>query len=194
MSARLALVLVTLLLVLVRVPEGARAGEPTDQLRARIDRLYRVAQAPGPASDREGEAEKVLDEMFDWPRMAEIGLRQHWQKRTEAEHAEFTRLFRRLFQRAYLSRINLVDAAGFRYLGDSITNDRAIVQTTIATKRGSPLDVVYALRLDEAGSWRVEDVRVERVSLMESYHAQFDAIIARSSYEGLVAKLREVAK
>ncbi len=193
MTYRHALVLALLLVLAPARPEAAQAGEPTDQIRADIDRLYEAVRQPGPSPGGDREAAEVMDRMFDWRRMAEAVLGRHWQQRTAAERAEFTRLFGGLFRRAYLSRIHVVDASKFQYLGDTIDGDRATVKTTVFTNKGSALAVDYAVRLADGQRWRVHDVRVERVSLADNYRAQFDAFLARSSYAALVNKLRAVA-
>jgi len=186
-----ALTLALVFTLVVAVPPGARAGEPTEQLRTEIDELYRtVKQAPAPpAAGRESTA--VLDRMFDWGRMAEAALRGHWQQRTAVERTEFTSLFADLFRRAYVARVNLVDASRFQYLGDATDGTRGEVKTKVMTKRGSTLDVDYAVRRGDSGRWRVEDVRVEQLSLIENYRIQFHTIITRASYPALAAKLRE---
>lgn len=189
-----ALVLAGLLVLASGVLEGARAGAPTDQIRAQIDQMYQAVQQAAPASSGEIEAVKVLDQMFDWPRMAEAALGRHWQQRTAAERAEFTELFARLFRRGYLSRIHLVDSSKFQYPGDAITGDQALVKTQVLTKKGSTINVNYITRLEDGRRWRVNDVEVERISLVANYRTQFDAVVTRSSYEGLVTKLRGAAK
>lgn len=172
--------------------EGGSAGQPTDQIRGDIDRVYQAVQRGGPAGDREGA--EVLDEMFDWTRMSETALGKYWSQRTAAERAEFARLFGRVFRNAYLSRIHVVDASRFQYLGDVVRGDQATVKTTVFTRKGSSIGVEYVTRQEAAGRWRIEDVRVERVSLVSNYRVQFDTFIKRSSYEALVSKLRDMGR
>ena len=95
-----------------------------------------------------------------------------------------------LFARAYLSRIHLVDSKKFQYLGDAVAGDRGTVKTRIFTRRGSSLDVEYLLRATPARRWLVRDVRVDAISLVDNYRAQFDSVISQSSYEDLVKQLR----
>jgi phospholipid transport system substrate-binding protein len=187
---RCALVIAVLLGVVAGTAGELQAGEPTDQLRSEIEQLYRSAQQPAPARASDRTSTEILDQMFDWPRMAKTVLRRHWDNHSAAEQAEFTTLFAGLFRRAYVSRINLVDASKFQYLGDQIDGNRATVKTKVSTKRGSTLDVDYAVRLGEGQRWRVEDVLVDRISLMDNYRNQFDAFLARQPYEALVQKLR----
>lgn len=196
MRSRRIVALAAVILAVLGRPGGAGAGEPTDQLRANIDDLYRTvnsAAAPSAPAQVPG-ARAIVDRMFDWTAMAEASLRGHWQRRTPAERAEFTRLFSDLFARAYVSRINLVDARAFQYLGDATAGDRGKVRTKVVTKRGSTLDVDYVVHVTPARRWQVQDVQVESISLIDNYRAQFDSIITRSSYEKLVTRLRTAGR
>ena len=181
-----------LILALLIPAAGASAGEPTEQIRADIDALYRSVN--GQAGQRNGSARAVVDRMFDWTAMAEASLRDHWQKRTAAERTEFTGLFADLFARAYVSRINLVDARSFQYLGDATVGDRSTVKTKVLTKRGSTIDVEYVVQATPARRWHVQDVRVESMSLVDNYRVQFDTVIGKASYDELVRRLRAAVK
>jgi phospholipid transport system substrate-binding protein len=179
--------------ILACAPHDVPAGAPTDQMRSDIEALYGILQRDPQGQAGEREASAILDRMFDWAAMARAALRDHWQARTAPERTEFTRLFAGVFRRAYLSRASVVDGSRFRYVGDTADGDRALVKTKVLTRRGSTVDVDYLVRLREQ-RWRVEDVLVERVSLVDNYRTQFDAVLARSSYATLADKLRRVAR
>jgi len=175
---------------------GAWCGQPSEQLRADIDGLYRIVDETSGAGSEQGgtRGRAIVDRMFDWTAMAEASLQSYWQKRTPAERAEFVQLFSDLFARAYLSRIHLVDSKKFQYLGDAVTGDRGTVKTRIFTKRGSSLDVEYLVRATPERRWLVRDVRVDAISLVDNYRAQFASVISQSSYEDLVKRLRALVK
>ena len=172
------------------VTGAADAGEPTDQIRTDINDVFQILQRQPASPDAARTADNILDRMFDWGAMAKASLRDHWAVRTPAEQAEFTQLFGSVFRRAYAARVHLVDASRFQYLGDTISGDQATVKTKVVTKRGSTLDVDYAVHHNGSPRWLVEDVRVEKMSLVDNYRVQFDSLIARSSYETLVKRLR----
>ena len=188
MGSRSALLLLVLLVAALGPAGAAVAGEATDQLKTDIDELYSTASGGAPA------ARPIVDRMFDWSAMSETALRGHWAKRTPAERTEFTRLFSDLFARAYLSRIHLVDARKFEYLGDTTSGGQGTVKTKVFTKRGSALDVDYLVQNAAGTRWLVRDVKVEGISLMDNYRVQFDTIIAKSSYEDLVTRLKAAGK
>jgi len=186
--------LVLLLVLALAVAGVARAGEPTDQIRTDITSVFQTLQRQPGSAEAARAADSILDRMFDWTAMARASLRDHWTVRTSAEQAEFTQLFAGVFRRAYAARVHLVDASRFQYLGDTISGDQATVKTKVFTKRGSTLDVDYAVHRDASPRWLVEDVRVEKMSLVDNYRVQFDTLIARSSYEALVQRLRAGGK
>jgi uncharacterized protein len=193
-TARTSLTIAGVLLVTLAVVGSATAGEPTEQVRTAVTELYQILTSSRGAADSRQAAAQVMDRLFDWRTMAQQSLRHHWEARTPAEREQFTRLFSDVFRQAYMARVFLVDANKFRYLGDRITGDRAIVDTRVTTKRGSEIAVVYVTAQDRGPRWRVEDVRVEGISLLDNYRTQFDSIIVRSSYEALVKRLQDRLK
>ena len=186
-----ALAVAATLLVSVSGHSAAVSGGPIDQIRGHVDEMYRlVSNASDPASGSQTAVRKVADRMFDWPEMARGALGKHWQERTPSERDEFVRLFAAVFERAYLSKIQLADAEHFTYLGEAIDGEHATVRTTVTAKNGSVIAVDYRTRVGEGGSWRVYDLNTEGISLVGNYRTQFNSIIARSSYSELVKRLK----
>lgn len=95
-----------------------------------------------------------------------------------------------MFERAYLSKIQLADAERFAYLGDTTEGDHNVVRTRITTNKGTAIPVNYRVRMTEGGVWRVYDLDIDGVSLINNYRTQFNSIIERSSYPELVNRLK----
>ena len=95
---------------------AARAGEPTDQIRAHIGATYEAqgAAVSAPSPSRMASVRKVADQMFDWSAMAREALGDHWAKRNTEQRNEFARLFVNLFEDGYFSKIRLAEANGVR--------------------------------------------------------------------------------
>jgi phospholipid transport system substrate-binding protein len=175
----------------------ASAGEPTDQLRQRIDRVIALLQDPklagdGKADERRAVVRKVADEIFDFRQTAQRALGPHWRTRTPAEQDEFARLFADLLEHSYLSKIEQYGGEKVAYSGESVDGASATVRTKIRTPKGAEIPVDYRM-LREQGHWRVYDVVIEGVSLVGNYRTQFNKVIQTSSYEDLVQKLRSRA-
>jgi phospholipid transport system substrate-binding protein len=74
--------------------------------------------------------------------------------------------------------------------GEKQDKDFAEVDTKIITKKGEEISVNYKLR--QAGNdWKVYDVVIENISLVNNYRSQFNRVIAQSSYEELFRKMKD---
>jgi len=186
----LGVAVVTMFVVFSNVGRPVVAGEATDQIRTHIDQMYHLVAKTGSTAESREAVRKLADRMFNWIAMAEGTLGQHWRERTPPERAEFVRLFAEVFERAYLSKIQLADAERFAYLGETTKDDHAVVRTRITTNNGTVIPVNYRARMTEGGTWRVYDLDVGGVSLVSNYRTQFNSIIGRSSYPDLVNRLK----
>lgn len=80
--------------------------------------------------------------------------------------------------------------APVQFVGESVDGDFAAVQARVATRRGQEAAVIF--RLHRRGErWLIYDLSVEGISLVGNYRAQFDQIIQRASYQGLVARIKQ---
>jgi phospholipid transport system substrate-binding protein len=196
-NGTLALILVALLVGHLGAPPEALADAATDYLRVRIEKIYDLIGTSGSveaaAPDRQTAARRVLDEMFDWTEMARRSLGPHWAERTAAERAEFVRLFSELFQRTYISRIELADREKFQYLSETADREGAVVKTRVITRKGRQIPVDYLTRRS-GDQWKIYDLGIEGISLVNNYRSQFTNLITRSSYQELVDKLKALVE
>lgn len=178
--------------VLVLLVAEARAGAPTDHLRAEIDRVVKMLDDPALKTNTEARRQalrQVSDQIFDWQEMARRSLGRHWQQRTPAERQEFVTLFGNLLENAYFNRISSYSGEKIEFVGESIDADFAVVRTRV---KGRSQEIPVEYRLVRRGDrWLVYDVSIENISLVNNYRAQFDKIISTSSYAELVRKMRE---
>jgi phospholipid transport system substrate-binding protein len=185
-----------LALVAVGVSLRASAGEPTAQIRATTDDILALLADPALKtearnSERRQLIQKELDRRIDWATVARSSLGRHWAKRTRAEQTEFVSLFSRLLEETFIDKFETHggELDKVEYLGEKIIDEYASVKAQVSTKDQIVHPVEY--RLQKSGkNWRIYDVLLEGVSLVKNYRDQFDEILAKSSYEKLVADLR----
>ena len=68
--------------------------------------------------------------------------------------------------------------------------DFAEVPTKLVDNKGQEFSVVYRL-YNSGGDWKVYDVVIEDISLVNNYRAQFSRVLAKSSYAELVDRMRK---
>jgi len=174
----------------------AAAGEPTDLIRQTTDQAIKILddpqlQGPEKRAQRQERLRKMADEAFDWPDMAKRALATHWRGRTPQQQQEFTGLFKDLVQRSYLNSLD--SAAGERqdivYAGEQTQDAQSVVKTKVITKRKTEVPIDYRLHKVN-GRWKIYDVLIEGVSLVNNYRSQFNEIVTKSSYDELVQKIK----
>jgi len=172
----------------------AWAGPPTDQLRGAVDQVLKILsdpemKKPAKTVERRQAIRAIANDIFDFDEISRRSLAQHWQPRTPAEREEFTRLFADLIERSYITQIESYSGEKVQYLGETADGGRVIVKTQIVTKQGTAVPLDYRM-LPQGDRWRAYDVTIEGVSLVGNYRTQFNTIIQRSGFNGLMEKLR----
>jgi phospholipid transport system substrate-binding protein len=170
------------------------AGAPTDSMKATIDEVLRIIREkelkqPGKTEERRLQLEKVVGARFDYQEMSRRALGASWNTLSDQEKQEFVGLFRTLLTNSYADKIETYSGEGVQYLNERTEKEYAEVRTKVLSgKTEIPLD--YRL-IHKADDWRVYDVVVDGVSLVNNYRGQFTKILRASSYSDLVDQLRK---
>jgi phospholipid transport system substrate-binding protein len=170
------------------------AGAPTDSMRVTIDEVLRILREkelkqPGKADERRQQLERVVGARFDYLEMSKRALGAPWNGLSDQERQEFVELFRTLLTNSYADKIESYSGEGVQYLNERTEKDYAEVRTKVLSgKTEIPLD--YRL-INKANDWRVYDVVIDGVSLVNNYRGQFTKILRTTSYADLVDQLRK---
>ena len=168
------------------------AGEPLDKIRQTVDDVLTIVNNKTlQPQERHTQIRQAVLQRFGFEEMAQRSMAQHWRTLTPQQQQEFVELFTDLLERSYINRIENYKAGpqGVRYPKEEITGDRAIVHTEIMSERDLPIAVDYHL-LHKDGDWKAYDIVIEGVSLVNNYRIQFNTIILKDSYAGLVKQMR----
>jgi phospholipid transport system substrate-binding protein len=198
-ARRILAAVVAVSVALLMAPVPSRAGEPTDQVRGAIDRVLEILKKKGlQAKERRAERRTLLREeiskAFDFDEMAKRSLGPSWRQRTQEERKEYVVLFRQVLENSYLGKVEAYQGEKIRYVKDSVEEGRiATVETLIVTGKGQEIPLNYRM-MKEKADWRVYDVVIEEISLVNNYRSQFAGILQRSSFQDLLARLQEMVK
>lgn len=172
----------------------AWAGAPTEALRGYVDRIFAVLDDPAlkaetHAASRHRALRALLDEAVDFQEAARRSLGSHWDARTPDDRSHFVRLFADVIDKAVLGRLSH-DGEHMTYADETVIGADATVHARAVGKSGGDGTlVVFSMRQDATGTWRIADVSFSGMSLVGMYRAQFARIIRATSYEGLVTRL-----
>jgi phospholipid transport system substrate-binding protein len=170
------------------------AGAPTEAMKTTIDEVLRIVRDQDlkhkdKAGERRHLLEKVVEARFDYAEMSRRALGAPWNQLTDQQKGEFVDLFRTLLTNSYADKIETYSGEGVQYLNERTEKEYAEVRTKVLSgKTEIPLD--YRL-IHKAEDWRVYDVVVDNISLVNNYRGQFTKILRASSYSDLVDQLRK---
>lgn len=178
--------------LILAVPGSATAASITNELKAVIDQVVVVVTDPKYKADKAARREKIrklIDPKFDYEEMAKRSLRHDWKDRTPEEREAFVKLFGKLLENSYATKIESYQDEKITY-GDEIIKGRyAMVKTKIVRKDGN-IDVDYKL-INKGNNWAVFDFIIEEVSMVNNFRSQFTKIIRKDSFATLMDKLQK---
>jgi len=105
------------------------------------------------------------------------------------EQTEFIKIFSDLLEQTYVDKIESCNNEKFIYTNERIDGPYAEVNSKMRNSKGEEFSINYKLHR-AGGDWRVYDLVIENVSLVNNYRSQFNRILSSSTYDELVMKLK----
>jgi phospholipid transport system substrate-binding protein len=169
-------------------------GEPGERVRVMLEEVMSVQTDPHLQGDefkakRRAAIKGIIGKNFDFDRMAEGSLSSSWRDLDERQRVAFKSIFQDLFQDSYTRLVlNFLKEEKILYTQEEVRQKGATVKTVILrTQEQIPVDYFLALA---SGGWRVHDVKIDGVSIVENYQKAFSRVIKRESYSALLEKMK----
>ncbi|HYA41885.1 MAG TPA: ABC transporter substrate-binding protein [Syntrophobacteraceae bacterium] len=170
--------------VLADVNPQAAVKTATDQVLQLLREYRENTQA------RRQKIRSVVDEYFDFDAIAKRALGPRWKEQPPDKQQEFTRDFSQLLFNTYIAKVEKYANEKITYTQKQMSGDYAVVEVLVAGGQSERVAIDYYLRLKE-GNWKVYDVVVEGVGLVTNYRSQFEEILSKSSFDDLLAQLKQ---
>jgi len=186
---------VALVSALLALPLVARAGDATEQLRATIDGFVAIINGT-PVSELVAHglperARTLVFARFDFSEMARRSLGSHWGALNGGEQGEFVAGLSQRLLASYGRTVRSNNGDNIQFKNEVREGDQVKVVTQVVSGSGEELPIDYRLH-DVDGQWKVFDVVIDHVSLVSNYRAQFERVIAKSSVQELLRKIKNV--
>lgn len=173
---------------------SAAQRQPLEELKDPIQRGIAILKDPEFKDDREAQREKIWDliqSVFDFKAVSIRALARNWRMLSPEQREVFTEEFTELLKNSYLDRIQgeFQNEEVVFEEQDILSEDKAVVRTKVIRENvKTPID--YRVHLVD-GKWRIYDVNIEGVSLVQNYRKQFNEILAKEKPEQLIQRLKE---
>jgi phospholipid transport system substrate-binding protein len=194
----LARALVLLVCVTLAAPAFAADGPGVVAVRRANESVTALLkQKPEPGSDAEkrlvAQISSELKSFLDVEELGQRALNEHWKSLNASQRKQFLALLRELVEGNYLKAMRSNLSYQVSYLKEEEKEGSRWVSTEVHLERnGRPetMSVDYALR-KEGDTWRAFDLVTDGVGLVENYRAQFNKIIAKEGFSGLIERMRK---
>ena len=140
--------------------------------------------------------QKLVDEKVlpytDFQKMTQLSVGPGWRNATPEQRAALTREFRTLLVRTYSGALGQVSdhKVELRPFRAAPNDTDVIVRTQVVASRGDPIQLDYRLEKTDGG-WKIYDINILGVWLVENYKSQFSSQVNSSGIDGLIKTLTE---
>lgn len=172
---------------------------PINSLKSPIDQGLSLLKDPKykDASQRRIQREKmwgIIRKTFDFTELGGRALAVNWKKFSPQQRKEFSEVFSEVLGNTYLDRIQ----TGYKdekvaYINQEFVSDNKAVVKTIIIRENKEISVDYSMILKE-NEWKVYDVKIEGVSLVQNYRSQFNEILSKETPDELIKRLNKKLK
>jgi len=196
MTMRKSLVVLIIALAALKLfPVSAFATSPLETIQTQVNRALEVLRDPAlKAESAKAAKEKkiwaILDGIFDYTELSKRTLARHWKRFSPDQQGEFTRLFGKLLGTVYMDRIIAYKDEKVVFGKVSQISDKTAEVQSEVVRSSKSIPIHYRMIL-ENGEWKVYDVVIEGVSLVQNYRSQFREILMNKPPEDLLKILRE---
>ena len=183
----------TVLLTLCLASTAALAQATPDALvKSTVDEVLAVMRQNKDPKTLVSAAEQKVLPHFDFARMTQLAVGRQWKEAKPEQRKALEEGFRTLLVNTFWAAITngVTPADKVEVKPGQGSGDDVVVKTIVHRSGKPPVPVDYRLAKKGDG-WKVYDVVVENVSLVQTYRGSFSEEIARSGIDGLIKVLEQ---
>lgn len=183
------------LVVLLSFSSVVLAGTPLDTVKENVDGVLDILRNPklkGPTGKKvkEDKIEAAADKLFDFVELSKRTLGLYWNRFTPDQRKEFVSLFTKLLRNVYVDRITSYSNEPVTFAREVPLAQNIVEVRSVVTMNNGDVPINYRV-IKKDDEWKVFDVVIEGVSLVEDYRTQFREILGNNPPEELLKTLRE---
>ena len=140
--------------------------------------------------EKKEKVDEIVSSLFDFPQMAKLSLgKRHWLRLSKEEKQRFTELFVKRIKTSYCDKLTLYTNEKVVY-EETIQAKRKIRISTYLISKDNKISILYKF-FEKQGKWKIYDLEIQGVSVIQTYRTQFNQILESGSIEDLLSKLEE---
>ena len=138
--------------------------------------------------------EKHIIPYVNLEKTTRLAAGRYWRDANAQQQKALVDAFRMTLVRTYSGALTRVDAGTsmtiMPFRGDANAEDVVVQSQVVESSNSSPVRIDYRLEKTPQG-WKIYDINVENIWLIQNYRNQFSQEISRSGIDGLIAALNK---
>ncbi len=124
--------------------------------------------------------------------MTRLAMGRNWKQATPDQQKALSQEFRTLLVRTYTTAFTQYQDQTVEYRPVKLAPGETdvVVKSLIKQPSGQPVSVDYRMEKTDTG-WKVYDVKIEGISLVENYRNTFNTEVQRNGIDGLIKSLAD---
>jgi phospholipid transport system substrate-binding protein len=172
-------------------PPDVLARTVTDEVMG-VLRADKDIQSGNPKKARELIETKIAPH-FNFSGMTQLALGRNWSAANAEQRKALTTEFRSLLVQTYAASLALFKDQKIEYRPLKLAaddNDVTVRSLIRPSGGGEPVQVDYGMEKTDSG-WKVYNVKIGGISLVENYRSTFNTEIRKGGVDGLITSLRD---
>jgi phospholipid transport system substrate-binding protein len=173
-------------------------GTPNDFMTAVANNMLDAVKADTQARNGDAARIQALVHQYALPyvdmrKTTQLSAGRYWRQASADQQNRLVEAFTGTLIRTYSGAFTRVDQGSridiLPFRGDPKADD-AVVRSTVSQSNGPSIGVDYRLTRSDAG-WKIYDLNVEGIWLIQNYRNQFAQEITRNGIDGLIKALEQ---
>jgi phospholipid transport system substrate-binding protein len=127
--------------------------------------------------------------------MTQLAVGRNWRQATPDQQKALVEEFKTLLVRTYAAAFTQYrnQTVDYRPVRMTPADTDVVVKSLVKQPTGQPIAIDYSME-KLGGAWKVYDVKIEGISLVENYRNTFNGEIQRGGVDGLIRTLNDKNK
>jgi len=184
-----------LAVIFLVAPLAAGADTPLATAEMHANNVLDVLRDPSLKGEamkkrRQDRIREISEKMFDFTELSRRTLAQNWNLFNDRQKKEFIELYKSVLESAYVDKIMSYTDEKIVFQKEAALGDKTSEVRSVVVTRKADIPINYRMIRTDSG-WRVYDVVVEGVSLVNNYRSQFREILINKTPDDLLETLRK---
>ncbi|TLD84102.1 ABC transporter substrate-binding protein [Helicobacter sp. MIT 11-5569] len=131
----------------------------------------------------------LFDSIFDYSLMAQLSLSKEYKALSQAQQIEYTKAFEQNLKKSFTDKLKLYKDEKIEVVGGEKPKPNRYNLKTSMVLDGKINYIIFKFH-DNNGDWKIYDVDILGISIIQTYRSQFSDILAKSDFNTLLNSLQ----